>query len=411
MLAWRFLLIISLILYVISGPVIGQQGRDQIKQIEILRDKATAEQQQLELQAKNIQKEIRKLQQKLIEVGSSIAEQNQRSVEVEEHLLSLQEREQRQRADLRTDQQVMSEVMAALQRSEMSPPPPLAVSPGDTLAAARASMLMGATVPELRKRADALRASLVALQLLRKEITSGRADLDQQIQVLANKREGLQILLDKRRSLEIRLRSDAKEASKRAKLQAKNAVNLRELIRQLELEASKSVPSIKPDAPVSPMALAPRLKPRFKEQSSLTSMWKPPTGRFSDSRGQIEFPVHAEVANKYGSSNNPDTVNGLVFRTSRRAQIVAPYDAIIAYAGTFRNFGQLLILDVGEGYHMIMAGLSVSYVVKGQTVLAGEPIGKMADRRKPAPEFYLEFRNQGRPFDPEPWLKKAINAG
>jgi septal ring factor EnvC (AmiA/AmiB activator) len=214
--------------------------------------------------------------------------------------------------------------------------------------------------------------------------------------------------------LEIKLRGDADLASSEAQTLAERASDLRELIRQLEAQARKTTPSMKPKPPKPDPVLAPSLKPGRGNNGALAALppvWHSPTGRFTDSRGQLENPVAGIVLSRFGQSKDPDRTGGIVFQTARRAQIIAPFDGQIAFVGNFRNYGQLLILDVGEGYHMVLSGLAQAYVVKGQSVLAGEPVGKMANRRKPAPEFYLEFRKKGQPFDPSPWLKKAVKAG
>ena len=263
------------------------------------------------------------------------------------------------------------------------------------------------TVPKLQVRAEELKNSLESLRLLRQEISASAKDLERQMQILSAEQLQLQSMLGQRQALETRLRGDALIAKDEASSLAERANNLRELIRQLEVEARKTTPSLKPPPP-KVIILAPGLKPELNPQIAGSSVWQPQTGRFTDSRGQLDYPVHGQVIAKYGRSLNPDLTSGMVFRTSRRAQIIAPHDARIAFAGKFRNLGKLLILDVGDGYYIILSGLSDTYVVKDQTVLAGEPLGKMANRRKPAPEFYLEFRKLGQPFDPEPWLKQEL---
>jgi septal ring factor EnvC (AmiA/AmiB activator) len=67
----------------------------------------------------------------------------------------------------------------------------------------------------------------------------------------------------------------------------------------------------------------------------------------------------------------------------------------------------MLILDVGEDYLVVVSGLDAVYAEAGQWVLAGEPIGRMADRRFPPPELYVEVRRAGQPVDPERWLGTA----
>ena len=81
------------------------------------------------------------------------------------------------------------------------------------------------------------------------------------------------------------------------------------------------------------------------------------------------------------------------------------------YAGEFRSYGQILIINGGGGYHVLLAGLSQIDVQVGQFVLAGEPIGVMVAAPKTtstksqdiAPVLYVEFRKNQRPIDPGPW--------
>ncbi|VAV86657.1 hypothetical protein MNBD_ALPHA06-1679 [hydrothermal vent metagenome] len=402
---------LAILLLAFAGPGQAQQGRDEAKKLEQLRDAATAKQQSLEQQANQTRSRITSLQNQLIELGGRIAQQNLRSVATEENLLILQMDAAGQMKQLLADKKALGEVLAALQRSQMSPPPPLAVNPDDTLAAARATLLLGETVPALRERAQSLRVSLEKLTQLRQQIESSKLQLQTQMRIFTEEQESLEGLLGQRQQLESQLRGSAQIASNEAQSLATRAANVRELIRQLEAEAAKTMPSLKPTGSTVKPVLSPGLKPDAQQTDTPQPAWRSPTGRFSDSRGQLDMPVAGVLLAGYGQDEHPDRQSGMVMATSRRAQIISPYDARIAYSGKFRNYGQLLILDVGGGYHIILSGLAVSYVVKGQEVLAGEPIGKMADRRKPAPEFYLEFRKQGKPFDPEPWLKKAIKAG
>ena len=79
----------------------------------------------------------------------------------------------------------------------------------------------------------------------------------------------------------------------------------------------------------------------------------------------------------------------------------------LAYAGVFRSYGQMLILDVGGDILVVVSGLDALYPEAGQWVLAGEPIGRMADQKSPSPELYLEIRRSGQPVDPEKWLGRG----
>jgi septal ring factor EnvC (AmiA/AmiB activator) len=94
----------------------------------------------------------------------------------------------------------------------------------------------------------------------------------------------------------------------------------------------------------------------------------------------------------------------------------------VVYAGRFRNYGQVLILNAGSGYHVVLAGMDRISVNVGQFVLTGEPvavmIGGAPGNGSPAmaahvtgnlglspdkPVLYVEFRKDSIPIDPSPW--------
>jgi septal ring factor EnvC (AmiA/AmiB activator) len=104
--------------------------------------------------------------------------------------------------------------------------------------------------------------------------------------------------------------------------------------------------------------------------------------------------------------------------TQSAAIVTAPADGSVLYAGPFRSYGQLLILDAGDGYHVVLAGMSRINVALGQSVLAGEPVGAMGEakvadasaaRANTGPELYIEFRKDGKPVDPAPWWAERLS--
>jgi septal ring factor EnvC (AmiA/AmiB activator) len=89
--------------------------------------------------------------------------------------------------------------------------------------------------------------------------------------------------------------------------------------------------------------------------------------------------------------------------------VVAPYDGQIVYAGAFRGYGEILIIEHGGRYHTLLAGLERVDAVAGQWILAGEPIGIMGSPQERSPELYLELRHAGQPVNPLPWLATTDN--
>jgi septal ring factor EnvC (AmiA/AmiB activator) len=131
-------------------------------------------------------------------------------------------------------------------------------------------------------------------------------------------------------------------------------------------------------------------------------------------KGRLALPVAGRVERRFGDGGGDGGIlMGDMLATHSTAIVTAPVDGSILYAGPFRSYGQLLILNAGEGYHIVLAGMGRISVSPGQTVLAGEPVGLMGEARVAsavafeeaggAPELYVEFRKEGKPVDPAPW--------
>jgi septal ring factor EnvC (AmiA/AmiB activator) len=110
------------------------------------------------------------------------------------------------------------------------------------------------------------------------------------------------------------------------------------------------------------------------------------------------------------------TEKGLFIGTRSQAVVASPADGWVAFRGPYRSYGQLLIINAGGGYYIVLAGMDRINVEIGQFVLAGEPIAVMGDGSvKTAatiavgtlqPVLYVEFRKDGAAIDPGPWWVK-----
>ena len=138
---------------------------------------------------------------------------------------------------------------------------------------------------------------------------------------------------------------------------------------------------------------------------------------FASTRGTLSPPVGGAVLRRFGEDDGlGGAEKGTLFATRAGAVVTAPADCWIAYAGPYRSFGQVLILNAGGGYYIVLAGTDRVNVSLGQFVLAGEPVASMGDgSTKTAaavalgaaqPLLYVEFRKDGATIDPGPWWAK-----
>jgi septal ring factor EnvC (AmiA/AmiB activator) len=134
---------------------------------------------------------------------------------------------------------------------------------------------------------------------------------------------------------------------------------------------------------------------------------------FASARGNLPLPVNGVRIREFGAPDSlGGTEKGLTIASRTGAQVTAPCDGWVVYAGVFRNYGQVLILNAGGGYHVVLAGMERISVDVGQFVLTGEPVAVMGSGLQVAatlasgsnqPVLYVEFRKDGTPVDPSPW--------
>ncbi len=128
-------------------------------------------------------------------------------------------------------------------------------------------------------------------------------------------------------------------------------------------------------------------------------------------RAALLPPVRGRIVGAFGQPDDAGQPNrGIAFETAEQAQVVAPFAGQVMFAGPFRSYGLVLIIDHGEGYHSVLLGLARIDATVGQGVAAGEPVGVADATGNGRPGIYLELRRAGQPIDPAGWLA-AVNRG
>jgi septal ring factor EnvC (AmiA/AmiB activator) len=305
------------------------------------------------------------------------------------------------------------EILAVLQRVGHQPPPVLFVEPEDALQAVRTAITLGGMVPGVRAQADALAGDLADLTKIRKGIISERERLARDLDGLGRDQLRLNLLINERQKKET-ASGEALEAERvRAADLARQADSLKNLIAKLEMGRAAPNRAARPDA---------RGGEEDSTRPNLAALSDPgrltPAVAFAATRGRLRWPVNGVKVSDFGTSDGlGGTQKGLSIGARANAQITSPCDGWVVYAGTFRSYGQLLILNAGGGYHVLLAGMERISVDLGQFVLTGEPVAVMgggaqvsaAATKSKQPVLYVEFRKDGAPIDPSPWW--ATNEG
>jgi len=346
----------------------------------------------------------RKLNQDLIDTAGRIRKVEAQITETEGRLKPLDEKQAAIRKSLDGRRAVIGEVLAALQRIGHRPPPALIASPEDALQSVRTAMLLGAVLPEMRQEVEALANDLAALLTVRKQIAAERDKLKGEVASLGNERTRMTALIDERQKQQAE-REKALDAERtRTAALARQVDNLKDLIAKLEQG-------------LDPATRAAREAARSDTRPAMAALHDAgrmaPAVAFASLRGRVPIPVNGIKLTEFGAPDGTGgSEKGVSIATRAGAQVTAPADGWVVYAGPFRSYGQLLILNAGNGYHILLAGMERISVDLGQFVLTGEPVAVMGDSSHIAailatgssqPVLYIEFRKDGTPVDPGPW--------
>ena len=391
--------------------------------VEAMESEAQTLQEQAERRAQEAEAArlvIAQLRRRLVEAAERVRTREAETEAAQARVEALEREEAALLARLASERADLARVLAALQRIEMADPPALAVTPDDAASAARAAGLLAQIAPQLEARAASVRARLTELETLRAELAVQADALSAAREALTETRSEVSALIEERRAAEAELRAQADDLSRRARQIAREAGTLRELladIRRFAAAEPRLAPRPDPVPELAPGVPTPRLRPAPVLAGTLVDA-RPLSGavgtlRFTDARGQLRPPARGELTVSAGG-RGPDGVrrDGVWFETAPRAQVSAPFDGVVVYAGPFQGFDGVVMINTPDGYTLILGGIGLIYASEGQSLLAGEPVGAMVDRANPPPMLYLEIRRStDDAVDPEDWLRPEFRRG
>ncbi|MBB4197791.1 hypothetical protein CCR94_11795 [Rhodoblastus sphagnicola] len=391
--------------------------RDTLAQSEAQRKKIEAE-------IDSIQNDRAKLTAASMDARLKVEEAETRMAATAARLETLAGSETAIRKSLDGRRDVLASVLAVLQRMGRKPPPALLAQPEDVLRAIRASMMLGAVLPQLRAETEALASDLQDLVSLRGAIAGERVKQAAEAEARRNERSRLDALIAARQKAIGQAQEALAAERKRAEALAGQAASLQDLIARMEGELAGA----RAAAEKAQAAEAARARQTEKEVEEARNKFADaqkrdparltPAIAFAQARGLLSLPAGGTVIKYYGApSAFGGAEKGLSLATRPQAIVSSPCDGYIAFSGPWRSYGQLLIVNAGGGYYVVLAGMARVDVSVGQFVLAGEPVGSMGDGAALSaasvaiaaaqPVLYVEFRKDGAAIDPGPWWAKG----
>jgi murein hydrolase activator len=370
-----------------------------------------------------LRQERGKLQAALATSGQTLQSLERQLAATNQRLTKAQEQEEALRRSLNGREAQMAHVLGILQRVGRTPPAPLLTEPHDMMKALRATLLLSSVIMPLQGEVAALAQDIRRFAEIRDTIKNEDITLNREQHLIAREQERLDALI-RARSEEIAASTTSLVREREKAVQnAERSTTLRALITRIEREietARKAQESAEKALAHSRAEEAKRSRERLARAFGMNPTRLAPERPFERLRGQILYPV---VGQRLRAFDEPDglggVMKGITFAPLPRARILAPADGWVVFAGSFRSYGRLLILNAGGGYYLLLAGMQTLAVEPGQFVLAGEPVGMMGETLSPSsvlgaldtdkPVLYVEFRKDGHSIDPAPWWTGPVS--
>jgi len=356
-----------------------------------------------------LEEDIARLREDLIAAAGVIQRQEALVKTRERRLQRLVGRQREIIENFRQRRRQLGYVLAALQRISRQPQEALIAAPMSPADTVRSAILLRATLPALERRAKSLRVDLDTLVATRRKTEDQRRELDDELRKLESQRLRLSRMLGRKFQLRRRTVSKSNQAERHAAKLARETKTLRDLVGQLQALRAKREMAKTWQREAAGQALHRSKTAAPKTTAPVDPSAAPPKGYtgkpLESAKGRLPFPVVGKVIARYGQAvTKGSTRKGISLRTAAKAQVIAPYEGHVVFAGQFRGYGLLLIIEHSGGYHSLLSGMARIDTTVGQWVLAGEPIGVMAELRARNPTLYVEFRREGQPINPLPWM-------
>jgi len=324
------------------------------------------------------------LKRRLIATAARVQELEEENLRLGADIARLSKDDEVLTASFRRQRAQVAALLAVLERVQHDMPPVMAIRADDALAGAHVSMLLGAGLPRLYGAAAELSRRLDLLRRTHADLVRRREDAARNTTALAGARDDLdQLLATKSRQAGEAGAQYARLASKLEAV-ADQAGSLETLLRKVAL--LRSAPSTQNLMIVTAPAAAANQKLQ---------------------RGAFLRPVMGSMVEGDGEAAGAPRAPGVSFLAPASAQVVAPADSKVLFAGPYHKTGQVLILQMTDGYDLVLAGLDRVEVRTGDQLLAGEPVGRMP-RNGAENRLYFELRENGKGVNPAPWLEVEL---
>jgi septal ring factor EnvC (AmiA/AmiB activator) len=404
----------ALAILVAAGPPPTQQD---LQEAEHARAADVATQQAAASRAKAAAEKERTLAQQRVATAAKLRDAEEALATVSAKVADLTQQRADAEARLAARAADLAPVLPMIERLSLYPAETLLAVPMPPEQAVRGVLVLGGLARTLEQEAAALRAEQAQVAALRTQEEAALPGLAAAQLAQAQLGQALDSQIAEAHRARRAAEDTATEAARRAASDASRADSIRAAIARIDADRRAAEEKARADT-AAPLAKPDETTAQAKRdgeaaataQTHQEAMAQPPVSNMIAARGQLTAPVVGSVVRGFGAPTEAGPASGVSYQAPPNARVVSPCGGRVAFAGPFRSFGLLMIVDCGNGYHFVMSGLDRLDGQVGQAVQPGEPVGVMPgwDPQSTAgsrPTLYLELRKDGVPVNPAPFLR------
>lgn len=373
-----------------SPSVTRSDARAALDQAEADRRAAGLRAQTLEKQAERAEEAAKKAASERAALAARIQQAEAAITAAEVRVALIQDQQAALDLGLAEKRQPLLRLTAALQRMARRPLALSALKPGSLKDAVYVRAMLATSVPEIQRRTSGLRAELARSRKLASEASAALATLRETESTLDQRRRSLA-------ALEARERMASRQAGLAARREQERAFTLAEEARDLDALVGEFDRAGALRARLAALP-GPVLRPSSGGPATVRMALPTPDAPTRSAPSGYRLPVTGRIATGFGERSGtslPSTSVKLAPRAG--AVVVAPAAGRVVFAGTYRGYGKIVIIEHGGGWTSVVTGLARTDARVGEQVVGGSPLGR-AGQADPA--IGLELRKDGRPTNP-----------
>ena len=366
------------------------------------------EHKKLQAQETQINLELTEVSREMVNAAKKIQNNEEKLSRMERQLGKLKEELEATEKGFAQEDDNLIKTLAALQNLALKPTEAILVQPLTPVEIIRSAMLLRETVPYLEENATKIRKELEIIAQKKDKVEKQFEQISKQKLILEQEHSRMKTLVQKKSKIRNLVAIKSEKAKKNVEKLAAQANDLRDFLKKLEKEREdKKQQELERLRKEEARLMAEEKHTKSKSDGLIKSTPKAISNNitgFAQAKGTLPLPARGRIITAYGEQMVKGvSAKGITIQTRNQAQVVAPFDGVVLFSGPFRGYGNLIIIEHGENYLSLLAGMQNMDVDVGQMLLAGEPVGQMPSEGEA--KLYVEIRKDNHPIDPLAWIK------